>query len=158
MSFYTEDEQASSASLSRDRVPPNVDVGVFWDLENVRIPKGFPASIASARMREVVIDHGRIIERRVYFDSQRTKMDRETLDQTGFTLVDCPTRGEKETLDKKLIVDVMHFAWSHHARRSPCCVVLVTSDGDYAYALQDPRPRRQDRRHPRAARERLGDN
>ena len=28
----------------------------------------------------------------------------------GFTLVDCPTRNLKETIDKKIIVDVMHFA------------------------------------------------
>lgn len=29
------------------------------------------------------------------------------IDLSGFTVVDCPTRGKKETLDKKIIVDCM---------------------------------------------------
>ena len=52
---------------------------------------------------------------------------------SGFTLIDCPARGKKETLDKRMIVDILAFAWERAARRIPTCVVLITSDGDYAY-------------------------
>eukprot|EP00966_Prymnesium_polylepis_P151831 3507725-Prymnesium_polylepis.1 len=53
----------------------------------------------------------------------------------GFTLVDCPSRNAKETVDKKIIVDVMYFALTRVARQQPACVLLLTSDGDYAYML-----------------------
>ena len=110
-------------------------VGVFWDYENVRIPREVRPSRAASAIRDAVLPFGQIIERRIYYDSRKASelsTNRVCLDQSGFTLVDCPTRGTKETLDKKLIVDVMHFA---HMMRKPSCVVLVTSDGDYSYTL-----------------------
>ncbi len=60
---------------------------------------------------------------------------RASLDMAGFTLVDCPTRNEKETLDKKIIVDVMRFAYSRVNRKQDACVILLSNDGDYAYLL-----------------------
>mmetsp|Transcript_11091 Transcript_11091/g.35232 ORF Transcript_11091/g.35232 Transcript_11091/m.35232 type:complete len:520 (-) Transcript_11091:197-1756(-) len=117
---------------------PTVDVGVFWDFENVRIPRDFKASSVSAKIRDALLAHGHIMEQNLYYDSRKTteqNTDRVNLDSTGWHLVDCPTRGQKETLDKKLIVDVMQFAWEHRSRQIPCCVVLITSDGDYSYTL-----------------------
>ena len=61
--------------------------------------------------------------------------DRVSLDQGGFTLVDCPARGAKETLDKRMIVDIMAFAFNNVSQRTPSCVVLITSDGDYSYSI-----------------------
>ena len=40
-----------------------------------------------------------------------SSLDRVSLDMSGFTLVDCPTRNSKETLDKKILVDIMSFAY-----------------------------------------------
>ena len=114
---------------------PKCRVGVFWDFENVRIPTGTRPEIAARRLREAVLPFGQIIESKIYYDSRKVSEQathRERLDQSGFTLVDCPTRGTKETLDKKLIVDIMQFA---HMMPQPSCVVLVTSDGDYCYTL-----------------------
>lgn len=61
----------------------------------------------------------RVTERRLYFDSRKpseSKVDRSTLDMSGFTLVDTPTRNAKETLDKKIIVDIMSFAMERRFR------------------------------------------
>ena len=119
-------------------VPPPVKVGIFWDFENVRIPNDIKSTVAANRIRDAVIGHGQIVERRLYYDSRKLSesyTDRENLDQGGFTLVDCPARNRKETLDKKLIVDIMAFACHNAAHRNPSCVVLITSDGDYAYTL-----------------------
>ena len=119
-------------------VPPPVKVGIFWDFENVRIPNGIKSTVAANCIRDAVIGHGQIVERRLYYDSRKlseSNTDRENLDQGGFTLVDCPARNRKETLDKKLIVDIMAFACHTAAHRNPSCVVLITSDGDYAYTL-----------------------
>ena len=119
-------------------VPPAVNVGIFWDYENVRIPIHIKSTVAANRIRDAVIGHGQIVERRLYYDAKKPSeswTDRANLDQGGFTLVDCPTRGRKETLDKKLIVDIMAFAYPNANSRTPTCVVLITSDGDYAYTL-----------------------
>ena len=113
------------------------DTCIFWDFENVVVPNWCKASAAANAIREVVLPHGRITERRLYYDSAKatSSTDRIGLDLSGFTLVDCPTRGTKETLDKKLIVDVMHTAWEKRARDAAITVVLITSDGDYAYTI-----------------------
>lgn len=114
------------------------DVAIFWDFENVRIPEWCPVSTASEAIRSKVAKYGRIVEKRLYYDSrQPTELaaPRSELDLSGFTLVDCPSRGRKETLDKKLIVDVLCFAWERASLGAKACVVLITSDGDYSYAL-----------------------
>ena len=60
---------------------------------------------------------------------------RSELDLSGFTLVDCPSRNRKETLDKKLIVDVLCFAWERASLGAKACVVLIASDGDYSRTI-----------------------
>jgi len=57
------------------------------------------------------------------------------LDHSGFKLVDCPTRGSKETVDKKIIVDLMCFAHGHLRGPGAVTVVLISGDGDYSYML-----------------------
>ncbi|KAL7572294.1 hypothetical protein ACA910_017892 [Epithemia clementina (nom. ined.)] len=114
------------------------DVAVFWDYENVRIPAWCPATTAAEGIRNKVAKYGRIVEKRLYFDSRQPTeymAPRSDLDLSGFTLVDCPSRNRKETLDKKLIVDVLCFAWERASNGAKACVVLITSDGDYSYAL-----------------------
>ena len=114
------------------------DVAIFWDFENIKIPSGCTVPQASEALRNCLVQYGRIVERRLYYDSGKpTEMSlpRGDLDLSGFTLVDCPTRNDKETLDKKLIVDLLFFAWERAARGARACVVLITSDGDYAYTL-----------------------
>ena len=116
----------------------SADVAIFWDFENVRIPAWCPATTAAEGIRNKVVKYGRIVEKRLYFDSRRlteTETPRSELDLSGFTLVDCPSRNRKETLDKKLIVDVLCFAWERASLGAKACVVLITSDGDYSYAL-----------------------
>ena len=116
----------------------SADVAVFWDFENVRLPAWCPATKAAEEIRNKVAKYGRIVEKRLYYDSrQPTELSapRSDLDLSGFTLVDCPSRNRKETLDKKLIVDVLCFAWERASMGAKACVVLITSDGDYSYAM-----------------------
>src|SRR3569832_1418605 len=72
----------------------NTDVAVFWDFENVKIPEWCPAVKASDCLREKLLPFGRIVERKLYYDSSKKTeqfMDRSDLDLSGFTLVDCPS-------------------------------------------------------------------
>ncbi|KAL3935069.1 MAG: hypothetical protein SGARI_003123 [Bacillariaceae sp.] len=114
------------------------DIAIFWDYENIRIPAWCPASTATEGIRNKVAKYGRIVEKRLYYDSRQPSehaAPRAELDLSGFTLVDCPSRNRKETLDKKLIVDVLCFAWERASMGAKACVVLITSDGDYSYAV-----------------------
>ena len=118
---------------------PDTECGLFWDYENISLPKGVHGADASNCLRETCLRFGRLVERRVYHDPEKVNSvqlgNRSALDMAGFTLVDCPTRNLKETIDKKIIVDVMHFALTRIARHQPASIVLVSNDGDYAYML-----------------------
>eukprot|EP00978_Attheya_sp_CCMP212_P001610 scaffold3281_cov55-Attheya_sp.AAC.7 len=125
------------------------EIAVYWDYENVPLPQWCTAAEAAKRIHNAVSKYGRIVERRVYFDYQKYNNggggphDCSGLDLSGFDLVNTPTRNSKETLDKKLIADVLTFAWdcsARNANRKPC-IVLLTSDGDYAYTLAKLRDR-----------------
>ena len=61
-------------------------------------------------------------ERRLYldFNDESTKEKRNAkLNLLEFTLVNCPKRNQKETLDKHIIVDLMHFAHEKRTKRTP---------------------------------------
>jgi uncharacterized LabA/DUF88 family protein len=116
----------------------NWEIGLFWDYENIRIPKGFDTTTASNLIRENLLPFGRLCTRRLYYDSHKSSelsTDRMGLDNSGFTVVDCPTRNRKEVVDKKIIVDVMCFALERVSKQTPVCVVLMSSDGDFSYML-----------------------
>jgi NYN domain len=141
------------------------EISIFWDYENVPLPLWCDATVAAKAIVNAVSPYGRIVDRRLYFDFNRSNniphrpRDCAGLDSSGFDLVNTPTRNNKETLDKKLIADVLTFAWDSAARGGggagaavavaggggagsiKTCVVLVTSDGDYAYTLSKLRDR-----------------
>jgi hypothetical protein len=115
------------------------EIAIFWDYENMQVPGWCSAAKASECIRKNVQSHGRIIERKLYFDSSKTTqqpLERSVLDLSGFSLVDCPSRNNKETVDKKIIVDMLCFAHERvFSKGSNVHIVLITSDGDYAYTL-----------------------
>jgi hypothetical protein len=148
------------------------EVAVFWDYENVPLPENCHAVEVSKCIHNALSKYGRIVERRLYSDSRKwnaglSTANRRFLDASGFDLVDTPSKGAKEAVDKKMIADVLTFAWDssmryarlsgadgreshggdHHHQQgrgswaNRPCVVLVTSDGDYAYALSKLRDR-----------------
>jgi hypothetical protein len=131
------------------------EIAIFWDFENIPLPTSTSAAEASRAIVQAVSHYGRIVDRRLYFDmsaptnkpyggSSSSSTCWSTLDSSGFDLVNTPRRNNaKETLDKKLIADILTFAWDSAVRNSHCkpCVVLLTSDGDYSYTLNKLRDR-----------------
>lgn len=122
------------------------EIAIFWDYENVPLPTWCSATQAAKAIVDAVSQYGRIVDRRLYYDFEKMRYrprDCSSLDSSGFDLVNTPTRNNKETLDKKLIADVLTFAWDSAVRndnKKPC-VVLLTGDGDYAYTLSKLRDR-----------------
>jgi hypothetical protein len=93
---------------------------------------------ASECIRKHVKPRGSIIECKLYFDSSKTSqqpLERSALDLSGFSLIDCPSRNSKETIDKKAIVDMLCFSYERVLKGSNVHVVLISSDGDYSYTL-----------------------
>lgn len=141
-----------TASSSSPPQPP-IEVAVFWDYENTPLPRTVrPAEAAKAiqhaaeHLPSVLRASGsggrsrcQVKMRRVYYDPHKSRgnkpADPSGLDSSGFDLVSTPSRNLKETVDKKLIVDLLTFAWEVRERGGRPLVVLITSDGDYSYAL-----------------------
>lgn len=125
---------------------PQREIAIFWDYENVPLPDWCSATQAAKAIVDAVSPYGRIVDRRLYYDFEKMRYrprDCSSLDSSGFDLVNTPTRNNKETLDKKLIADVLTFAWDSAVRNdnSKPCVVLLTGDGDYAYTISKLRDR-----------------
>lgn len=99
--------QASTPILASGATSQEYEIGLFWDYENIALPSDQHVSEASNRLRKVALHFGgRLVERRVYHDPAKLHSvavhARGQLDASGFTLVDCPTRNAKETIDKKV--------------------------------------------------------
>lgn len=148
---------AGSTLLPASAPKPAVsrEISIFWDYENVPLPENCRAAEVSKCIHGAVSQYGRIVDRRLYSDSRKynaglTPSNRRFLDSTGFDIVDTPSKGQKETIDKKMIADILSFAWDCTMRNALVdnatlaiqpCVVLITSDGDYAYTLSKLRDR-----------------
>lgn len=124
------------------------EVAIFWDYENVPIPARCTSPLkACSEIVKSAATFGRIQQRRVYSDYSRddSNMKQWSADigESGFDLVSTPRRGAmaKETLDRKMINDIIFFAWDVLFRKGKPCVVLITSDGDFAYTINKLRDR-----------------
>ena len=115
------------------------EVGLYWDFENVGLGAGFSMADLAALLARVR-GYGRLHESRLYYDSCKASSEgflskhRELVERLGVTLVDCPTSDKKEAIDKKIIVDCLVWALGR-LRLQPACVVLMSSDGDFAHML-----------------------
>jgi len=127
-------------------------VGIFWDYSSVKVPYGHSASSAVNRLRETIfasLPQGSVIdEMKLYANITSVSAEpamgragkemgiqklRSGLDLSGFTVIDCPDRAGRSTLDKKIIVDCMRFGT--RASDMLSTVVLISGDGDYSYLL-----------------------
>jgi uncharacterized LabA/DUF88 family protein len=132
------DKKRHSFEETATEIQPKAEIGIFWDYENMPVPDWCSAAKASECIRKHVKSRGNIVERKLYFDSSKTSqqpLERSVLDLSGFSLIDCPSRNSKETIDKKAIVDMLCFSYERVLKGSNVHVVLISSDGDYSYAL-----------------------
>lgn len=132
------DRERHAFEATSTEIQSEAEIGIFWDYENMQVPDWCSAAKASECIRKHVESRGRIVERKLYFDSSKTSqqpLERSALDSSGFSLIDCPCRTSKESIDKKVIVDMLCFSYERAVKGSNVHVVLISSDGDYSYAL-----------------------
>ena len=116
-----------------DEPPPlNLNIGVMGHVDSGKtsLVKALSTTLSTASLDRAPQSQARGITLDLGFSSFRAPLP-EHLDGDGdlqFTLVDCPARGRKETLDKKLIVDLVLFAAQKAERSQPSCTGCHATD------------------------------
>eukprot|EP00966_Prymnesium_polylepis_P251781 5820716-Prymnesium_polylepis.1 len=64
------DPEPDHGPLSVQPTVADVDVGLYWDYQNIGLPKGQDAATASNRLRDISLRFGNLVERRVYSDPE----------------------------------------------------------------------------------------
>ncbi|KAL8277267.1 hypothetical protein RQP46_010336 [Phenoliferia psychrophenolica] len=129
---------AHQAPASPQKTAP---VAVFWDYENLPIPRDIGEAEAVSRLRKMAIGYGHLAVLKAYLDTSlqgtNTKI-RSAMQCSGVSIIDTPHNGSKEVADKMLIVDIMTFALD---QKAPATIILISSDRDFAYLLATLRNR-----------------
>ncbi|TFK72528.1 hypothetical protein BDN72DRAFT_855395 [Pluteus cervinus] len=120
---------------------PSEDVAIFWDIENVHVPRDIPGYAFVHRLRDLAHGFGTIKTFKAYMDCTKTESHRLQTDlhASGVSVIHCPHDGRKEVVDKTMLVDVITYAQDKSASAT---VVLITGDRDFAYAISILRFRR----------------
>eukprot|EP00940_MAST-03C_sp_MAST-3C-sp2_P003501 g3501.t1 len=114
------------------------EAAVFWDMENIPVSIGIESKLRKMLTR--IYGKVKIRSRRYYFDSQQqhvmtTKL-RRMLNTLGWVACDCTSMGVLETVDTRIIVDMIQFVWYAHIHGVDPIVVLVSDDNDFNYAVR----------------------
>ena len=121
----------ATQTLQKSQAP----MAIFWDLENLPIPSLSSGREVAMRLKSILAPHGNLVQFRGYAsigEANIPQQKRSDLQLSGCHLVDCPHVGRKEVVDKMIIVDAMHFAFTHPDAATLC---FITGDVDYAYLL-----------------------
>ncbi|KAF8638498.1 hypothetical protein AX16_010481 [Volvariella volvacea WC 439] len=107
---------------------------IFWDIENMRVPRQRNAFDIACRIRDVALKYGPIQLFKAYDQiSAHTSMHvRSGLQAAGVSVTDCPHNGSKEVADKMMITDMSCLA-SDPA--GPKTFVILSDDADYSYTV-----------------------
>lgn len=131
-------------------------VGVFWDFENVRLPREHSPFTAATALREAALKYApcppflpqqraqTILSRYGYLQSIKAYMDtelergekgsyvRSALQSSGISVLDTPHAGSKDVADKMMIVDML--GWCLDVK-PPATIILISGDRDFACSL-----------------------
>ncbi len=112
-------------------------LGIFWDVENIRIPSKTSGESASNMLKQALKPLGNLVLCNAYFESSdmstMTPEKRQKLQQCGWNLMDVPHLSKKEVADKVIIVDILLFILSYSGQ--PCTICLISDDNDFSYLL-----------------------
>lgn len=125
----------------------NKNIYIYWDFENVRISnkiKTINAITILNSIREKLKEFGIIRDRKVYIDAQsptEINTPRGELNLSGWSIIDVPHRGKKETIDKKMVSDILWTVVNEEKRKSlkNLMICIITSDTDFSEELNNLR-------------------
>ncbi|GBM09568.1 Meiosis regulator and mRNA stability factor 1 [Araneus ventricosus] len=130
--------KSADLALNKDTIPENTPIGVFWDFENVRVPR-----------RKSAFDVVQAIRARFYANHHEAnftvvcdtfKESREILDDLNAAQVDIIyTRATaKNSIDEKLKQCMRRFV---RTNKSPSTLILLTGDANFVTDVSDFRHR-----------------
>lgn len=113
-------------------------VGVFWDIENIGVPKGFPPKVAAAMVTEFANTYGVVENKTAVIGRQhmvRTAAKNELFKQ-GFSVIH--TTQHKESADKTIIVQLCMWVIDNLRKNptAPPVVILISGDTDFQVGHQ----------------------
>ncbi|XP_076269252.1 meiosis regulator and mRNA stability factor 1-like protein isoform X4 [Rhynchophorus ferrugineus] len=119
------------------KLPP---MGIFWDIENVQVPKQKSAASVVQRIREVFLDNYREAEFVVVCDVKKEKPQiLQDLHDSQVNLIHVSSTS-KNAADEKLKQSLRRFAEFHPA---PSAIILISGDINFAGDLSDLRYRKK---------------
>ncbi|KAF7989650.1 hypothetical protein HCN44_008324 [Aphidius gifuensis] len=115
-------------------------IGVFWDIENCRVPKGRSAAAVAQVIRNKFFNGYKEAEFIVVCDvNKENKQVIQELNDAQVNLIHVPAT-YKNAADEKLKQSIRRFADIHG---SPAAIILISSDVNFAADLSDLRHRKK---------------
>lgn len=102
---------------------------VLWDVQNVPLTRMSPCDVAIA--------FGDATEYRAYADCKALTDARRHAIARMWTLIDCPRKNEKQSVDLRLQCDAFHVTSCNNNRD----IVIITGDGDFVSTIASLRHR-----------------
>ncbi|KAJ7587473.1 hypothetical protein C8J56DRAFT_1081714 [Mycena floridula] len=101
-------------------------VAIFWDYENLSVPRAVYAPLVVANIRASLVEYGQIISFVAYtaYESHRRH-----LQQAEIAVEMCPHMGLKNVVDRRIIEDATNLAGKSVAKE--LTLVLISNDGDF---------------------------
>jgi hypothetical protein len=107
----------SAAAISTATAGGPGRCGVFWDIENVPVPKGADAALVAGALFALARSFGDVVRFNSHGNTAAIPVRRRhDLQAAGVTMVDVAP-GRKEAADKSILVDMLLFAGGYVAMR-----------------------------------------
>lgn len=116
----------------------NLFIDIYWDFESLRNNKMVKFIDVTNQLRYCLRSFGIVSRRNIYIDSQNPseiKTKRGDMCMSGWNVIDTPHRNKKETIDKKIILDVMTSLIMNSCERDKVMVCIITNDADFSELL-----------------------
>jgi len=112
----------------------HTDAIVFWDIENLPIPKDLSALQTVERIKFGLRSYGFMKSSFQVYGGHHVvhTSKRSDLTQSSCSFIDTPHDGNKETADKLLIANILLWAMDNPP---PAKIVLMCGDGDISYVI-----------------------
>lgn len=111
------------------------NIDVYWDLENIRPGRDSKIIDITNQIRSCLQQFGMINKKNIYIDSQspnEAKTKRGEMCLAGWNVLDTPHRNKKETIYKKIIMDVLSSIITSGQSKRNMMVCIITTDSDFA--------------------------
>ncbi|KAI8916375.1 NYN domain-containing protein [Gorgonomyces haynaldii] len=130
--------EAMKQQVQEFNVQSKGPAAVFWDYENVCIPKDMNARTVVNMLRNKIEKYG-ILRINIIGDlSSKTETEKQDLQFSGCHTIHTPHMRKPEVADKAIIAEILFFTLDHPP---PASIIVISGDADFASVLSRLRDR-----------------